>query len=253
MISRLYERPNEETLFTSGWKDNAGFFGCSDVYMTLPFTSRERRLLVDCEARARSFSFQNSSAINEEKEGSESLFSPCELCDEERFLPNRCPRPLLSLPSYLRMAGDSSKLILDDRIAAETNKRRNRLFVWIDQYVFAGEVRKNKHFFSDLHRCHDPVLPNSETKDRRLWLDYLPLIRCIAILDTVAEAAYRRTLTEDPSAASEMSNRKRRTRQASRKGFGYYMENIVPGAVWSATDSDVQDLVGAFAEFVMRY
>ena len=254
--------PSEETLFNSGWKDDWGFFGGSDAHMTLPYTRRERNLLTCSEKSARGLSLKKASAIDDEEELDKDTFVPFELCFEERFLPNPAPTSLLSLPSYLRVRTDPctftggypSKVNVDEAIAAETGRKRSELLDWLYDYIFAIDPRKNPRFFSDMHRFLDPLLSLSELADRRLWLDYVPLIRCIARLDQAAEAAYRKMLTQDPDLVSALSNRKRRTRRSRDKGFGFYTEKLVPGAIWSDSDSvSVKDLVEALSSCALSY
>jgi hypothetical protein len=233
------KRPSEDALFAAGWKDDAGFFGGADAYMTLPFTRRERNLLVrSSESHTREFSVPS---LEEESE----LFQQSE---EDSFLPN--PSPLLSLPLWLQstsasLHGTNKLLPTYEPIVFGTNKDPSAVLELLDEYLFSSYPQKVQLFFSRIHRTLDPLLPRSGTIDHRLWLDYLPLIRCMAVLDR--EAACR-AAAGDPAASN---NRKRQTRRSTQRGFEYHLGTKVPPCLWGRIEA--KDMVASLAESALRF
>lgn len=246
-------------MFQHGWKDGSGFFGSGDAYTTLPLNRRERNLLVRSETSARGLSCPKTADISEEEDDKQEESNERDICDEDMFLPNASPAPLWSLPTYLLAHGGAVadrfiKLDTDERLSFESIDRRNRLRHWLLDYIFFCDSRKNTHFFADVHRPLDPLLRCCDTMDSRLWLDYLPLLRCMALLDQKGDATYQNALSLDPNSASALSNRNRQTRRSKQQGFKYYLESLVPTQVWHREDNKVsaKDLAAAMAEFALR-
>ena len=245
-------------MFKYGWKDDRGFFGNCDAYTTLPLNRRERNLLARNETSARGVSFPKATDVSEDEEDKKGEGIQNDVCDEDMFLPNPPPAPLWSLPAYIRTHGGGVtdpfiKLNVDERLSFESMARRNKMRHWLVDYIFICETRKDSRFFADLHRTLDPLLSTSDTIDSRLWLDYLPLLRCMALLDQAGEITYQKALSLDPGSASALPNRRRQTRRSRQQGFNYYFESLVPGQVWHEDDEvTAKDLVNAMAEFALR-
>jgi len=231
-------------MIDSGWKDNCAFFGQCNEYTTANLTRRERSLLVRCERLARGLSLPEGRVEEENIETDDEDYFPCrQATEEDGLLPNMAPTCLISLPHYLRTLNDNDSLTPTCNpggtyesigLAYRTERKQKRILEVLDEYLFVLDNWKCRLFFSGVHRPMDPLLPKPETMDRRLWLDYLPLIRCMAALDHAAEAAFNQALSEqDAAKAASLSNQKRQTRRTTRRGFSHYVETLVPSCVWN--------------------
>ena len=219
-------RPREDVLYDLHLKES--FYGSSDAFMTLPVTRWERNLLTTCETTCRGGAFPEAGPVAEEET---KKFVHTELSDEDCLLP--APSMLTDLPHCLRQL---SRMEPTSHPAAyEQEVNRSHLCHLLNDYLFVTDPWKIRLFLADCHRTSE--VPR---RDARLWLDYLPMLRTMAVWDYDANASYRATL--DPE---EEVNRSRRTRR--QKGHYYYLESMAPPYVWDG-DYDAKDMVLSLAQ-----
>jgi hypothetical protein len=126
---------------------------------------------------------------------------------------------------------------------------KSHVYSVLNQYLFASTPLQPKLFFTGMHRILDPLLQRSY--DDRLWLDYLPLLRTMAVLDRAAGAAFE--ATSNPELAGVLPNRRRSTRQSQKAGYRYYLETLAPPSVWLDDDASVSRVLSTIADGYMQY
>ena len=229
-------RPLEETLILSGWKDNKCFYGGNDVYMTVPRTARQRNALKQHERTGRGFAFSIASILEEEVENEDSSMRAS---DEDMLLPHIAPDCIVRLPSYLwslrtfASPATALEIVLSRRsreVKAEKHKAILRDFI----FVYRDDIRM---LFRSIVRSCDPVLGGIENAEPQLFLDYLPILRTIAVQERISEAIHNAA----PSDGATKTNRHRRsTRQTSKRGYVHYLESLAPPQTWRISDQSAK-------------
>lgn len=182
--------------------------------MTLPKTRRDRNLLVMNATlpHEQDVSVINNSSIDEGNDDP----GPFE---SENFLPN--PRPsYLSLFPFLRSSCD----VYEPPKDYYTFQRKN-------EPVYAWELLSNYIFDTDAYKCRAKVLgippmmvPTQKVMDldRRVWLDYIPLIRCMAVMDRAEAQRWSQSSSQD-ELATHNQGRRHRTRGRVARGYEYHL------------------------------
>lgn len=164
--------------------------------------------------------------------------------EEDMYLSNPMPYSLSLLPCQLKkVAADKAGAIGATLISQDPLFDRKRLakldhgmdmlekcdsrllFPWLQ--LFAPRI--SRHF--------DPMLDMREMLDKRVFLDYLPFLRCMAVLERAADVA---SLEDDPlsqelSQSSAYEGR-RVTRRGRKRGRVHYFEQAFE--CFSSTDAN---------------
>jgi len=227
----------------SAWKDDAGFYGDSDTYATWPATVRERNLLKRNEFCARGFSFPTSQLADEQAEDNERAGLTAVVSEEDMLLPNDAPESMRSLPALLKNACTliSHVSALDLALSRRTKIAKvDGMKDLICKYVFPSSIPSKSisyMAFRSMPRDVGPLFGNADsTVDSLLFLDYLPILRSMAVQERVAEAVFLAAQAQDPNGTTGMTNRKRSTRRSKKLGRKHYFETIPPSSIWDKTD-----------------
>lgn len=249
-----FHSPSEDRLFTSGWKDDSYFFGDSESYVTRPVTLRERMLLRQSEEGLRGHCFPRDDAFEAPEDDEDYKFIQFDRTEEGLFLPNPAPTPLLSLPMYLKNAGIKSHVSPDLYLLERRKRERlNQTTELLSNFVFADLPARTRMFSSGVVREVDPLLSNADTIDRNLFLEYMPILRCINALERSEEYVFSLAQASDPDAATSLSNRSRTTRRSKALGRHHYLESVVPAFVWKDGDRTPKDVGRVLAESLLVY
>jgi hypothetical protein len=119
-------------------------------------------------------------------------------------------------------------------------------------FIFPGQSR-TRMFYRAMTRELDPLLETTETIDNELFLDYLPLLRCMAVRERACELLFQAAYAEDPDSAASMMNRKRATRRGKKLGREHYFERKAPTSVWNESDKSAKEVGGLLAEQALLY
>jgi hypothetical protein len=254
--SFLYRSPSEDRLFNLGWKDDSYFYGDCESYMNFPTTFRERQLLKRSEAALRGFSFPSVDVFEAPEDDDDYKGMQFDRSEEGLFLSNPSPTCLLSLPSYLREVGGSHSVGDSPELDLLESRKLNRLRETCDllsNFVFVERPLQAHMFCRGLVREVDPLLPSVDAIDRHLFLDYLPMLRCMSIHERSSEYVFALAHEEDPDAATSLSNRTRTTRRSKAKGRQHYFENVSPAFEWKDTEQSAKQVGATLAESYLLY
>ena len=241
-------RPGEDVLYELNLKEDSAFFLGADAFMTTPRTAHERKLLRNTERYSRGFALPESCVPTDEDADE---FVRVELPEDQCLLPLQATQAFCDLPRYLRERGNrqlQSREVLQSQ-DGDRKLDKSHVYSALSNYLFASTPLQPKLFFTGMHRSVDPLVQCSY--DDRLWLDYLPLLRTMAVLDRAAGAAFEATST--PELAGVSSNRRRSTRQSKKAGYGYYLEALAPPVVWLDDDASVPRVLSTIADGYMQY
>jgi hypothetical protein len=242
LLFRKTRPPSESTLYQTGWKDDCGFYGGPDAPMTFPLTRTERLLLVDTEKLERGLALPEQVAKSENEENAEDDVAPTFRDSEDFLFPNPVPLGILSLPHVLREARSRTKdtyAVIESRtIRFEKAKQlREGAIHTLQSTLFAEEAQPPLLFFANVHRTLHPLLPEWMQIEKRLFLDYFPYLRWLAVCDRAAERAYKAGNCSKPASVDHRP-KKRTTRQTTSKGFSHVWEAMTPSSVWGEKDED---------------
>jgi hypothetical protein len=251
-----YRSPSEDRLFTLGWKDDSYFYGDCESYMNFPTTFRERQLLKRSEKAHRGFSFPSVDTFEAPEDDDEYKGMQFDRSDEGLFLSNPSPTCLLSLPSYLREVGGSHSVGYSPELDLLESRKLHRLRETSDllsNFIFVEQPLETHMFCRGLVREVDPLLPSVDAIDRHLFLDYLPMLRCMSLHERSSEYVFALAHKEDPDAATSLSNRTRTTRRSKAKGRQHYFENVSPAFEWKDTQQSAKQVGATLAESFLMY
>ena len=239
----------------SSWKDDAGFYGDSDTFVTLPATARERSLLKRNQCSARGLSFSTAQLTDEQREEEECAGWTCAVSEEDMLLPNDAPESLQSLPVLLKSsctlvspANALDVAITEHTIAARVDEMKDLLC----DYVFASKLQTHL-FFRSMAREVDPLLERFGNVNSELFLDYLPILRCMSVQERVAEAVFLAAQEQDPDGVAGMTHRKRSTRRSKKLGREHYFEKLPPPYTWEASDWTPREVADRLADASLLY
>jgi len=215
--------------------------------MTRPKTARERNLLKISEKAARGFSFSLSQKLDEEEENEQSMPSSFS-SDEDMLLPYAVPESVKELPSYLKSACSNVAPASPLDIALSQRSKHAKIGEMKDllcDFIFASQ-RHDRMSFRSMTRDVDPLLGVAGNVDEQLFLDYLPILRCISVEERGLEAVFNAAQEKDPDGVGHMTNRQRSTRHSKKKGRAHYLEPLPPPKTWEdlgRTAKEVGDLL----------
>lgn len=224
--------------------------------MTIPSGRRERRLFSSTMRGVQSSKVEGAAATTDKEEAvvsediddtfrSEGLGS-----DEDVFLTQNIPASLLSLPCLLREA----------RCPANWN------ISWTNDHLLERRRQEQAHKACDLLSCilSDAVwlkmschvsdrlplgfcLPE-DAMDPKLFLEYLPTLRRIAVVEKAAEYAFNLTSDEEDPAPKRRSTR--RTTKATRS---HYFDSISRALKLDQADLSASELGSRLAPTLLCY
>lgn len=237
-VSQLFEslfapdnRPSEDRLFATGWKDNCFFHGVAETYMTLPRNAQERKSLNDgmVAARGGQSSMIELTVAPADKEDDSSdnwednLRTESNTTEEDMFLPRRLPILLEALPQLLRISKCSawynsnwtSNHFLDQR----RHETTTRLQFWLSA-LFDQSLQSTKYKARPTSR---ELLQLNGRLDVTATTEFLPMICRIGALEESLDALERSTSSEERAAPG---NSRRATRLQTRNARRHYFDTI---------------------------
>ena len=207
-----HSRISERKLFDSGWKDDCFFYGTSDAFVSYPTTCRERKLvnLVQQTERGRPGTLTFSEREQENSYEQED-WSPPELSEQDCFLPGNCAASLLALPSYLFSL--SNALPAWTCLDAEQQVHYSNWARLFDEIFFFVTLSRDQLFARGIGREIDNVpIEAAERFDTRIVLDYVPILRRMAVHEAAADR-YVKSLGGEATATSSFPMRATRRRK----------------------------------------
>jgi hypothetical protein len=220
--------PGEERLFALGWKDNSYFFGDNETYMTFPTNSRERRLLdaTMSTIRGRSLPWIDGAVAAKEEDIDEDDIDAVvrrEGCqsEEDMFLARDMPASLLTLPSLLRGARGGSLLTKKwprHELLEQSKYEREQDLRGMIAYILPDDDQPkwSCHGFGATKQS----LLSEDAVDSSLFLDYLPALRRMAVLERMHEHVFRQKANE------EQPPSRRTTRSSANATYQHYFDSI---------------------------
>jgi hypothetical protein len=145
--------------------------------------------------------------------------------DEDFFLPRPIPTPLLALPSILLDARTDKQIeSLEDKLKESLLERRKdtnaQNLLDLVGKIFSREVQQAKMFRLGLGRHSSSCTAAYDSQfDQALFLDYIPILRNVAVHERAAES--------DPELeAAGQASRGRTTRRSARRGRIHFFEKL---------------------------
>jgi hypothetical protein len=224
--------------------------------MNFPTTFRERQLLKRSEKTLRGFSFPSVDVFEAPEDDDDYNFMHFDRSEESLFLANPSPTCLFSLPSYLREVGGSHSVADSPELDLLESRKLKRLCETSDllsNFIFVLQPLIAHMFCRGLVREVDPLLPSVEAIDRHLFLDYLPMLRCMSFHERSSEFEFALAHKEDPDAATSLSNRTRTTRRSKAKGRQHYFENVSSAFEWKDTEQSAKQVGATLAGSYLLY
>jgi DNA polymerase III delta prime subunit len=223
----------------------------SDCYMVQPALARERRLLCRMEKELRGKPMTYEATDDEDEENSAPLFR--EESDDSFLLAGVVPISLHALPGYLR----NQSIGRYPPIAWDFDFENRRKGVWEHQcsllksFTFANNQADIRIFASGLNRDMDCLLDPTYSFDSRILLDYLPLLRRMAVLERAWNHIFQHQ--EDIAVAESLAHATRATRSSARRGRLHYFQEAFD-FLRGLNDSEKSLEVGeAFASRFLSY
>ncbi|KAL7581218.1 hypothetical protein ACA910_006001 [Epithemia clementina (nom. ined.)] len=217
------EAITESKLFELGWKDNCFYYGTSDAFMRYPSTQRERKQISWAEqterGRAQAFALGET---EEENSYENEDWRPQQLSDQDFLLPGVGAPSLETLPSYLFALSNAEpawSCLEDEQLAHYTS--------WIgllDKVIFFVTLSRDRLFARGLSRYSNNLhVEIAEHFDSRLVLDYIPILRRMAVRE-MAEDRF----VQQSGCAQESKTRSNqpRTRQQKPQWRDHYFGNV---------------------------
>jgi len=202
------KNPSESKLFDWGWKDDYYFHGDSDSFMCDPVTPRERNYLRLSEKHGRGQSICLNPEADDQAVDQEDFYPP-QQSEEDFLLPLRTPAYMLDFPTQL------FGLCNAEHVRPHLQHEKTVLYKrWVDLFdsiFFYVTHLKHELFARGLGREVNAVFHGSERFDPRIVLDYIPILRRMALHESAADRYAGHT-------ATDKNQRKSRPRRASRRG-----------------------------------
>lgn len=208
--------------FQRAQKKESDSWLCGGNSFVVTPSPREGRLLRRMRRELRGTSLLFAEVEDEEEETASPKMK--EEPDDDALLPRPVPNSLLELPGYMRTVAKSpvAPIRSDISFSRRRNDKLKRQIDLLESYTFAFHRADVKSFFCGLNRQVDVLLDPGDSFDSRLVLDYLPLLRRMAIMERATDCFFKEQ--QDVQIASSLSNRSRSTRSSSKKGREHYFE-----------------------------
>lgn len=245
IILYYFNRPSNDHLFSKNWNENYGFYGNPEAYLTFPISSRERRLLKHDVRR-----FRGTGSIIPERRSHDGEVDDEEFVDivrdasdEDLYIANEAPRSLLSLPGYLMGCGLAPTLPPIDALQ-NFSMNQKRILCATESFDFLI------HFFLPIHMSLGSSLESelghslnyNGTMHSSFFLDYLPILRNISVLETIAESVAKLLAPNDSMIDDDMTKRRVSTRRSRSLGHRHYFEKVYPEYVWQESEYTAKDI-----------
>jgi hypothetical protein len=217
-------------------------------------TSRERNLLHWHEHSVRGLIPLYSETLDNEETADVPPVSS-EVAEEDFLFPVNPPAFMLDLAQLLHASkGVSSwNCINDEFICRKKITKVMEAMSMAREYIFAQP--KYTRLLSRLlsFPLLDPLCYQHQTFSTHInfFLDYLPLLRCMAVQERVAEYVYN--VQESSNDAYLMKNGRRATRRSLKRGREQYFETIVPSYVFVGSNKTAKDIVEVLANTSLLY
>ena len=222
----------------------------SNSFVTKP-TPRETRLLKRVSNELRGIPHVFESAEEDDDSGDAPIFK--EDPDDDALLPFSAPNALNTLSGYLRRFSDRriTPCSVDLAFASMQRDIWERKINLLETYVFAFHRADKKIFFAGLNRDLDPLLETDALVDPRLVLDYMPMIRRMAVMERAFEKDHDHIQAQNM--LQQEADPRRSTRSSARMGRTHYFETAFE-YLTSLHDSEHSHRVGkAFCEGFLCY
>eukprot|EP00977_Amphora_coffeiformis_P014679 scaffold4162_cov162-Amphora_coffeaeformis.AAC.12 len=193
----------------------------SDSFMIRP-SPREGRLLTRIEQSLRGTCHRFAASEAEEEGCDTAIFR--EEPEDDVLLPRKTPNALLDLPGCLRSSSNTSfpPISWDFAFSSRQEDIWKEQLDFLERYAFAYNRADLKLFSRGLNRDIDCLLDSGDFFDDRLLLDYLPILRIIAVLERASDLFFDQQ--NDEEVVSNLSNRSRSTRAAAKRGREHFFE-----------------------------
>ena len=222
--------------------------------MRRDLSRRERRLLRWNESSIRGCSLQYS-GIADEDETDQYRENLSQSSEEDYLLSNSIPVPLVDLPQIL----SASTTLFPSSVRYELYKQQQKSVCTEALHILRDSIFTHPKYTRYSRRLEIPMpdtehcLIDSRTcmLDSDVFLDYLPLLRCMAEQERIAEfiSKAQDQLSHDIPSTS----RRRSTRQSTRRGREHYFDQIVPSYTWKGSDRTSKDIADQLATMSMLH
>jgi hypothetical protein len=170
--------------------------------------------------------------------------------DEDFFLRDESMLCMASLSHFLTQHQKSDDIppiepVRNYLINQNREQRAKQELDLLRRYIIPIDSSLRRTLYTACEPEHDILLANSiDTKDPVFFLDYLPLLRYLAVSESIQEYIYNVTKSSDNSDTTDRfrNNRRINTRRSTQRGRQHYLEKIVPAWVWKDTDSQPKDI-----------
>jgi len=152
-----------------------------------------------------------------------------EIFEEDMFLPNLAAGAVNTLPVMLRDACTTAPVAALEHALKQRNKddRLDEMKDWLGIYAFPKKFIPDMHWRA-MERTINPTLGVAGKVDSRLFLDYLPLLRNMAVQERVSDAVFLAAQQQDPDGVANLTNRMRSTRNNKKLGRKHFFEKMLP-------------------------
>lgn len=219
--------------------------------MTVPSTGRERRLLKKEPSlfRGLSSSPNMSAAAEREKEDEDQVGfdqKTSNRFEEDVFLPGNVPACIGSLPRLLfdncRTSRIQFPLIQPTQYHLMKRKREMQAmdnFNLLRSYFMLSDPSQQRTLFHHNEPELDVLLLDevTETKDATIFLDYLPMLRNMAVAECITEYLYKVSENSPHNSNDQpITNRRRNTRRSKKLGRQHYFDQLGREFVWKDSE-----------------
>lgn len=234
----------------SGWKENSNFYGACETYM-VKLTSRERSLLHWHERSVRGLSPLYAEDLDNEESSDDPPFSS-EMTEEDFLFPVDPPTFMIDLSQSLDTSSRPplSHCIRDEFFCRTKTTNLSETLTLTRECIFAQP--KYIRLLSRLLSYPLCSQNRSMSSDYDLFLDYIPLLRCMAVQERVSEYMFK-LQTSSNDASSRANNGRRTTRRSLKRGREQYFDKIVPSHAFEGSMQTAQEIVELLANTSLLY
>jgi hypothetical protein len=218
-------------------------------------TSRDRNLLHWHDRSVRGLS-PLYAEILDNQETIEDPSMSSEMAEEDFLFPVDPPAFMLDMAHSLTLSPRSPLWngINNEFLCRTKTKKLLEAMTVARDFIFAQP--KYTRLLSRLssHPLLDPCFKQHQplSADFHLFLDYLPLLRCMAVQERIAEYLFK--VQESSNDGSSLMNKGRRTtRRSLKRGREQYFETIVPSYLFVDSNKTAKDIVELLANTSLLY
>ena len=239
------KRPNEESLILSGAKDSCFFYGSSEAYMNAQAALFDRRMMRRVESLFRgSNEFEFRPFEPAENEEDLKLLSSSYMDEEDGFLVNGTPAWFDELISLL---GKDSRSRFDCKLFDHRMfKQLDRTVSYVRDLAFLFTPAQVSVFPRWLVRLQESLNPTGDLVDRRIFLDYAPILRIMAMHERAHDVAFAKSIVEDQFGPTRVTRRSRQIRK-------HHFQRLIPPSLWEDENDESRKIVNEFATTTLVY